>query len=86
LPRSRQGNLRLSIEAFRKPTTTRIRAAAFGASVLGFSFSAAPARAVEPETVYSPSVEHLGYHLTWLRRVSGDIPGNALRVQLEYEF
>ncbi len=54
--------------------------------MLGFSFSAAPARAVEPETVYSPSVEHLGYHLTWLRRVSGDIPGNALRVQLEYEF
>jgi len=30
--------------------------------------------------------QHLGYHLTWLRRISGDIPGNALRVQLEYEF
>lgn len=30
--------------------------------------------------------EHLGYHLTWLRRISGDTPANAVRVQLEYEF
>lgn len=29
---------------------------------------------------------HVGYHLTWLRRISGDTPKNALRVQLEYEF
>jgi cytochrome oxidase assembly protein ShyY1 len=30
--------------------------------------------------------QHVEYHLTWLRRISGDIPKDALRVQLEYEF
>ncbi len=32
------------------------------------------------------ATQHVGYHLTWLRRISGDIPKNAMRVQLEYEF
>jgi hypothetical protein len=32
------------------------------------------------------AAQHVGYHLTWLRRISGDIPKNAVRAQLEYEF
>jgi hypothetical protein len=32
------------------------------------------------------AAQHVGYHLTWLRRISGDILKNALRVQWEYEF
>jgi len=30
--------------------------------------------------------QHVEYHLTWLHRISGDIPKDAVRVQLEYEF
>ena len=30
--------------------------------------------------------QRVGYHLTWLRRVRGDAPPNALRLQLEFEF
>ena len=32
------------------------------------------------------ATQRVGYHLTWLRRISGDVPRNALRVQLEFEF
>jgi hypothetical protein len=32
------------------------------------------------------AAQHVSYHLTWLRRISGDIPKNAVRAQLEYEF
>lgn len=30
--------------------------------------------------------QRVGYRLTWLRRLGGEVPQNALRVQLEFEF
>ncbi|MEP6998716.1 MAG: hypothetical protein ABI900_13775 [Betaproteobacteria bacterium] len=32
------------------------------------------------------ATQHVGYHLAWLRRISGEVPKSTLRVELEFEF